>query len=530
LDTSEEAALPGGDRSATSGKPPPTVFINFRDRDSGGWAHSLYERLRERFGADNVFLSHVSIGHGADWLEEIRARPKTCSVFIPVIGPDWVSILRERSETSEEDYVRSEIEDALQKRSPAVVLPVLVQDAKPPTENDLPSRRSLHPLFRTQMRSLRPSSWADDVQGLVEEIDRIAASPPTDGGQDGKKQPVKPPPPTTHAPDTRLPRPDPEHYQDLIKDMREGTVVPVLGPGANSCGRTDAWDAGAGSLPDAEELAAYLASKLGEKSMPADLAQISQSISVDQGEDLYRWLRQAMPSSFDPSPVHRFLAELPDELQGSQGAQPRQLIVTTNYDDALERAFEDAREPYDLAVYMASGDDQGHFVHFPFDGEPAVIRNAKGYMKFPIGDNYEVERTVIVKIHGATDGARGPYEWRNNYVITEDDYITYMSTGPIEEIVPAQIRDTLRQSHFLFLGYNAMRNTMRDWNLRVFLKRIFPEGRLRSKSWAVQKDTQKSDKDFWIGMGVSSLYVIPLVEYASELKAQIAATEALQRP
>ena len=46
------------------------------------------------------------------------------------------------------------------------------------------------------------------------------------------------------------------------------------------------------------------------------------------------------------------------------------MIVSTNYDANLERAFDEENEPYDLAVYIASGPDEGHFLHFPFGLAP----------------------------------------------------------------------------------------------------------------------------------------------------------------
>ena len=153
-----------------------------------------------------------------------------------------------------------------------------------------------------------------------------------------------------------------------------------------------------------------------------------------------------------------------------------QLIVSTNFDTALEQAFDDEQEPYDLAVYMASGQDKGKFVHFPYEGTPEADRRSElVYGKFPIGEDYELERTLIVKIHGAVDGNIGDYRWKENYVITEDHYIDYLSRSPIESLVPVQILDKLRDSHCLFLGY-----TVRDWNLRVFLKRIW-EGSARGQ-------------------------------------------------
>ena len=69
---------------------------------------------------------------------------------------------------------------------------------------------------------------------------------------------------------------------------------------------------------------------------------------------------------------------------------------------------------------------------------------------------------------------------RDNFVITEDDYIGYLTQSPVESLIPLQILNKVRDSHFLFLGYR-----MRDWTLRVFLQRIWGEQPLEARSWAV---------------------------------------------
>jgi hypothetical protein len=50
----------------------------------------------------------------------------------------------------------------------------------------------------------------------------------------------------------------------------------------------------------------------------------------------------------------------------------------------------------------------------------------------------------------------------------------------------------LRRSHFLFLGYSVL-----DWNLRVFLRRMWGDERLSYRSWAVQPDPGPLTLDFW---------------------------------
>ena len=189
---------------------------------------------------------------------------------------------------------------------------------------------------------------------------------------------------------------------------------------------------------------------------------------------------------------------------------------------ALEQAFDEEQEPYDLVVYMASGRDKGKFVHVPAEGIPTAIDEPNSYTRLPIGLDYELTRTVIVKIYGAVDGSIGDYRWKENYVITEDHFIDYLSKGPIENVVPVQVLGKLRDSHFLFLGY-----TMSNWTQRVFQKRIW-EGIFGAKSWAVEPDPDTLEKELWMQSNVD-LYAADLGEYVNQLTEQLTARRHSER-
>jgi hypothetical protein len=478
------------------------VFINYRKKESGGWARLLYLTLAKELGDENVFLDEVSLEPGVKWLQELRSRSGGCAAFIALIGPDWASIMTKRSEGEDEDFVRSEIEAALLPDSGVQeVIPVLVGDAEIPREDDIRYLSAVHPLLKRQLAELRPGPWDADVEALVERLKEVKPEEP--------KPPPPPPPPPPPGPK------DSGHYDEIVRLLlrEDSAVVPFLGPGANSCDRTEPWHGDPAYLPDADELAAYLALELDSAAAPADLADVSQRVSVAIGEgDLYTALQKALPSGPRPGLVHGFLAGLPGRMAKLGHPDRYQLIVTTNYDDALERAFDDAGVPYDLAVYIAKGDDKGRFVHVPCDGEPRVVNDPNTYGGFQIDPFGMVKRTVIMKIHGAVNRAREPYSWRNNYVITEDDYIDYMSVGEIGSIVPQQLLGKLRDNgHFLFLGH-----AVRDWNLRVFLIRIFGGHPRPNTSWAIQREPNPLDNRFWWRIGVN-LSTIPLDDYVKEL-------------
>jgi hypothetical protein len=75
-----------------------------------------------------------------------------------------------------------------------------------------------------------------------------------------------------------------------------------------------------------------------------------------------------------------------------------------------------------------------------------------------------------------------------------------------------QLLDKLCESHFLFLGYGV-----RDWSLRVFLRRIWNKG---LHGWAIQRNFDRVDRGFWERLDVERLDV-PLPAYLRELERHL---------
>lgn len=307
------------------------------------------------------------------------------------------------------------------------------------------------------------------------------------------------------------------HYSRMVQALADGRVVPLLGAGVNLCGRPleTPWQFGQ-YLPSGHELAVYLAKKFGYPSDElVDLVRVSQYASIMEGSGpLYEKLRKLFDADYPPSNLHEFLAKLPSTLR-SKGYTPRhQLIVTTNYDDVLERAFQAAHEPFDLVAYVADGEQRGKFLHRLPDGETRVIDIPNQYLDLSLE-----QRTVILKIHGAIDRADAR---RDSYVITEDHYIDFLTRTDISNLLPITIAVELRQSHFLFLGYG-----LRDWNLRVILHRIWGEQKLTYKSWAIQLHPEPVDIEFWKTRGVE-IFDVRLEDYIAELAVRVDALPPAQ--
>ncbi len=491
--------------------PPIRIFINYRHDDARGNVRVIYDALVERYGRDAVFLDVETLRPGMNWLKEIRSAAGT-GVVLALMGDRWLTLFKERERDKRDDVVRMEIEYALRLAPAVQVIPVLLDDAAPPMKDLLP--RSLWPFTEIEVEQIRSRRYDEDLAHLLGVLDEIAARPPEVEAHSVPAV-VTQMAPLGVVDDDVARAPDERHYDQVLQYLLDGSpVVPVLGPGINYAAAH--WVEGSDAPPDSRALATGLADHF---KLPGngghDLAAIAQYVYTTKGEpDLYKTLKRFLSTSA-PGPVHRFFASMPRRLAELGAERCYQLIVSITYDTALEQAFAEIDEPYDLVVYMANGDDMGKFVHCPYGGDPQTITLPNKYGDLPISEDGEIERTLIVKIHGAVDDKTGPYRWKENFVVTEDHYIDYLARSPVENLVPVQILDSLKGGHCLFLGY-----TMHDWHLRVFLHRIWLGKRLAAKSWAVQLDPDVLDKEFWSRSNVD-LYRAPVGDYVTQFSQRL---------
>ena len=245
----------------------------------------------------------------------------------------------------------------------------------------------------------------------------------------------------------------------MLAALLGGRLVPVLGA-------------------DVAELAARLAERFEYADGRLGLPRVAQYVAVMKGSGpLYDELHALLDADAPPTPIHRFFASLPPLLR--ERGVPHQLIVTTSYDLALEAAFLEAGEEFDVVSYLAAGPNRGKFCHIAPDGTGRLIDLPNTYAT----ELSLEQRTVILKLHGQVD--RGPEREWESFVVTEDDYIDYLAQTEVASAVPVALAAKLRRSHFLFLGY-----TMADWNLRVLLHRLWGDQPLSYRSWAVQPEAE----------------------------------------
>jgi hypothetical protein len=493
----------------------PTVFVSYRRSDSPSAARQVADALRARFGAERVFFDTRDLAPGTDWHRDIEDRVRSADVVVAVIGPQWVAIADERGrrrvlQPDEEDVVRTEIEAALRGGR---VVPVLVDDAALPSRELLP--RPFKPITSLNAVTLRHSSWDRDLESLIDALAAPArvAAPETAEAERPAPQDWDPTPGG----------PGESHYRRVAKAFSAGTLIPVLGAGATAATDSAQWEPGSGRFPSAADLAHALAERFTVKSESTDLAEVAQLVLAAEGsKPLERALRDLLlRDPIEPAPVHHALARLAGRLRAAE-SECYPLLVTTTYDTALERAFEKAGEPFDLAVCIAAGKDRGRFLHIPWysseDRAVEPIARPNEYVEFPIDDYGDLSRTIILKVHGgAVHDAPPGLQVPTGFVITEDDYIGFLSESPVEHLVPTQLLTKLRDSHFLFLDY-----TVHEWSLRVFLRRVWHEGEPGATSWAVEDGADDVDEDFWRTFEVERFGVSP-TDYLADLEQFLSA-------
>lgn len=338
--------------------------------------------------------------------------------------------------------------------------------------------------------------------------------------------------PQTNLTVTRVPEnpPTPRHYSNIINALKSGRLVPFIGPGFNLID---------GKLTNHRlseiELADYLAQNLeitspyeylvgspcpvclvSAEDLPADcpvkkallqgtttacplaneqalalakmnlqcLAQYNQLIHSIK--DVYERLYELLRGRYSPSQFYRFWAELPQKMQEKQYPLPYQLLVTTNYDDMLERAFRAANQPFDLVFYVAEGEEaRGRFKYKPYEEKAIPIYEPNKCEVI----NKAKDRPVILKLYGALIEKE-----EGSFVITEDHHINYLAYREIGQLLPKDILEILWESHnILFMGFNPS-----DPDLRVIINRIWGERVVGQTSWMIHESKSgELDKASW---------------------------------
>ena len=349
------------------------------------------------------------------------------------------------------------------------------------------------------LQALKDSTRPDVTAAAAKELDRLA----------GHVAPRKAPEPSLQRVGSAMTGDAvlDSHFQRVIQLLVNGRLIPFLGAGVNLIDRPpDAlWKLGAPFSPSGREVAQYLAQKVSYPEFDNDdLIRVAQYGELVVGRQLLTtMLREIFDSVGEPTRLHSVLARLSRLLRRQGRASGLPIVITTTFDDLLERAFAAAAEPFDVVSYVAEGPEAGRFLHRRPDGRAVVIDVPNEYGEL-FGNG-----TVILKLHGSINRQNAE---NSSFVITEDDYIDYITrAAQPNRFLPAALASTLSSASYLFLGYS-----LRDWNLRVLVRQLWPESSYRERSWAILSSPSPVEIRLWERRNIDVLNV-PLELYTSGL-------------
>jgi NAD-dependent SIR2 family protein deacetylase len=226
-------------------------------------------------------------------------------------------------------------------------------------------------------------------------------------------------------------------WEPLLFNLKKQKLVPFLGAGA-SLGFE-----GAPGLPSGGKLAETLTHECGYPGSDAkDFLRVAQYYALKFGE---LRLRESVHELLSPAEVK------PGEVHCILAGWPLKVVLTTNYDNLMERAFSKRDKDPAKAIYTRRGDQE--------------------QIKAPPS----IDKPLVYKLHGSLDDV-------DSMVITEDNYIDFLiSLIEGDPKLPDAISAIFRTDSILFIGYG-----LKDWNIRVLLRYFRKDDDIRS--FAVQRN------------------------------------------
>jgi hypothetical protein len=148
------------------------IFISYRRAEAEYPAGALGRELRHYFGDEQVFRDKEDIGGGVSWRQEVLHEIGKDSAMLVLIGEDWANAKDahgKRRLNDSNDPLRLEISDGL--RDGAVIIPILLENARMPSEDELPP--DLRPLGELNAMKLRDGDWRYDLDNICKELQKL---------------------------------------------------------------------------------------------------------------------------------------------------------------------------------------------------------------------------------------------------------------------------------------------------------------------------------------------------------------------
>jgi hypothetical protein len=288
-----------------------------------------------------------------------------------------------------------------------------------------------------------------------------------------------------------IPSPDPPYFE-IVQHLTQGKLVIFLGPLANRLPE-DKWQPGSHWSATDTELAQELARPFKrsaelpfEINHPLHLLEVASYIQDMYGRyKLIDELRNILNVNYKPHGLYAYLASIPTPL----------FIVSTNYDDLLEQAFDKAHHPFQRISPVSDFDSVRRS---PYTGaNDLVVRWRPGVWEPEVVPLHSLnidprQSTVIIKLRGTVDNQRR----FDSFIITEDDYLNFLTRLTNQTDLLRVFSPFWKESAYLFWGYG-----LPSFNLRVLLKSLMRSWRLdrdsRRRAWIFESNPTRFGIEFW---------------------------------
>jgi hypothetical protein len=142
------------------------IFISYRRDDESAHAARVRDHLCNAFGSAHVFMDVDNLLAGQRFDRELAKALEKSEVFLVIIGPRWLELLKARLIDHQVDYVRIEISSAL-KRGISVV-PLLTNGAILPKAEELPE--DIREMVLYQKLEIRHERFRSDMDDLINQM------------------------------------------------------------------------------------------------------------------------------------------------------------------------------------------------------------------------------------------------------------------------------------------------------------------------------------------------------------------------
>ena len=149
----------------------PKIFISYRRFDEKFFVEQMCDRFESRYGEENVFMDR-KIPPFAHFEKRIIEEVDKSDVLVAVIGPQWLNLLKRKSESDEPDLLVMEIERALDKGK--MIAPICIKNAPVPKKECLPSgiRARIQKMLDYQVSRVGEDDFRDDMRKGIDSIEQ----------------------------------------------------------------------------------------------------------------------------------------------------------------------------------------------------------------------------------------------------------------------------------------------------------------------------------------------------------------------